>query len=73
MNVAVEKGATVLQAAQSAGIYIPTLCYHPRLSLLKSCRICLVDVEGSEMPMARARRLWSRGWWFIPGRSASRG
>jgi formate dehydrogenase alpha subunit len=43
---------TILQVARENGIPIPTLCYHSRLSLLKSCRICLVDVEGVEMPMA---------------------
>jgi formate dehydrogenase alpha subunit len=43
---------TILEVAKENGIYIPTLCYHPRLSLLKSCRICLVDVEGAEMPVA---------------------
>jgi formate dehydrogenase alpha subunit len=43
---------TILEVAKENGIYIPTLCYHTRLSLLKSCRICLVDVEGAEMPMA---------------------
>jgi formate dehydrogenase alpha subunit len=43
---------TILEVAKENGIHIPTLCYHPRLSLLKSCRICLVDVEGAEMPMA---------------------
>jgi formate dehydrogenase alpha subunit len=43
---------TILEVAKENGIYIPTLCYHARLSLLKSCRICLVDVEGAEMPMA---------------------
>jgi formate dehydrogenase alpha subunit len=43
---------TVYEAAKENGIYIPTLCYHARLSLLKSCRVCLVDVEGAEMPMA---------------------
>ncbi|MGZ3569255.1 MAG: molybdopterin-dependent oxidoreductase, partial [Thermodesulfobacteriota bacterium] len=43
---------TIYEVAKENGIYIPTLCYHPRLSLLKSCRICLVDVEGAEMPMA---------------------
>jgi len=43
---------TILEVAKENGIYIPTLCYHPRLSLLKSCRICLVDVQGVEMPMA---------------------
>jgi len=43
---------TILEVAKENGIYIPTLCYHARLSLIKSCRICLVDVEGVEMPMA---------------------
>jgi len=43
---------TILEVARENGIYIPTLCYHPKLSLIKSCRICLVDVEGVEMPMA---------------------
>jgi formate dehydrogenase alpha subunit len=43
---------TIFEVAKENGIYIPTLCYHPRLSLLKSCRICLVDVKGAEMPMA---------------------
>ncbi|HUL37584.1 MAG TPA: molybdopterin-dependent oxidoreductase [Thermodesulfobacteriota bacterium] len=43
---------TIYEVAKENGIYIPTLCYHSRLSLLKSCRICLVDVEGAEMPMA---------------------
>ena len=43
---------TILEVARANGIHIPTLCYHARLSLLKSCRICLVDVEGAEMPMA---------------------
>src|SRR5512136_2180962 len=43
---------TIFEVAKENGIYIPTLCYHPRLSLLKSCRICLVDIQGAEMPMA---------------------
>jgi len=43
---------TILQVAKEKGIYIPTICYHPRLALLKTCRLCLVDVEGAEMPMA---------------------
>ncbi|NWF93627.1 MAG: molybdopterin-dependent oxidoreductase [Syntrophaceae bacterium] len=43
---------TILEVARENGIYIPTLCYHERLSLIKSCRLCLVDVEGCDMPMA---------------------
>jgi formate dehydrogenase beta subunit len=46
VNVEVEKGATVLEAAQSAGIYIPTLCYHPDLLPYGGCRLCIVEIEN---------------------------
>ena len=38
-------GATVIQAAESLGIFIPRYCYHPGLSIAGNCRICLVEVE----------------------------
>ncbi len=40
-------GTTILEAARSAGIEVPTLCWYPRLPVVGSCRICLVDVAGS--------------------------
>ena len=40
-------GSTVLQAAQLAGIRIPTLCYHPDLTVRAVCRICVVEVKGA--------------------------
>jgi formate dehydrogenase beta subunit len=45
-NVEVEKGVTVLQAAQQAGVYIPTLCYHPDLQPYGGCRLCIVEIEN---------------------------
>jgi NADH-quinone oxidoreductase subunit G len=36
----------VLQACLDAGINLPSYCYHPGLSIVASCRICLVEVEG---------------------------
>jgi predicted molibdopterin-dependent oxidoreductase YjgC len=39
-------GQTVLEAAEAAGIYIPTLCYHPLLTPTGSCRLCVVEIEG---------------------------
>lgn len=45
-EVEVEKGATVLHAAQKAGVYIPTLCYHPDLQPYGGCRLCIVEIEG---------------------------
>jgi NADH-quinone oxidoreductase subunit G len=38
-------GATVIQAAERLGIFIPRYCYHPGLSIAGNCRICLVEVE----------------------------
>lgn len=42
-TVEVEQGSTVLEAARSIGVDIPTLCYHPDLSLHGSCRVCVVE------------------------------
>ncbi len=38
-------GMTILDLAREMGIYIPTLCYDPSLSLAGACRICLVEEE----------------------------
>ena len=42
----VPKGATVLEAALDAGIYIPTLCHDPDLNPSGACRFCVVEIEG---------------------------
>lgn len=39
-------GSSVLEAARSAGIYIPTLCYHPDLRPEGACRLCMVEASG---------------------------
>jgi len=44
--IEVDPGKTILEAARSKNIYIPTLCYHPKLSRFGACRLCLVHVEG---------------------------
>jgi len=45
VKVEVAEGATVLEAAQKAGIYIPTLCYDPDLAPYGGCRMCIVEIE----------------------------
>ncbi len=40
------EGMTILQAARLAGIFIPTLCDHPKLEPYGVCRICTVEVEA---------------------------
>jgi len=49
-TVEVNDGSTLLDAAREAGIYIPTLCYYPRLHSHAVCRVCLVDVDGEPRP-----------------------
>src|SRR3954466_2760040 len=39
-------GQTILDAARTAGIEIPTLCWYPKLPIVGNCRICLVSVKG---------------------------
>lgn len=41
-----DAGKTVLQVARENGIYIPSLCYHPRTGKAGKCRACLVEVKG---------------------------
>lgn len=47
-KVEVEEGLTILEAAQKAGIYIPTLCYLKEISAMAACRMCVVEVEGAK-------------------------
>lgn len=51
-EVQARPGQTILEAAQAAGIEIPTLCHDPRLEPYGACRMCLVEVEGARGPMA---------------------
>jgi len=44
--ITVPDGTTLLQAARSRGIAVPTLCYHPDLTPSGKCRLCVVEVEG---------------------------
>ncbi len=49
-SVTAQAGQTVLEAAQQAGIEIPTLCHHPDLKPTGACRMCLVEVEKMRGP-----------------------
>ena len=44
-EVKAREGMTILEAAQSVGIFIPTLCHHEKLETYGACRICTVEVE----------------------------
>jgi bidirectional [NiFe] hydrogenase diaphorase subunit len=51
-EVKAKEGMTVLEAARSAGISIPTLCHHEKLEPYGACRLCIVEVEV-------------RDWWKV--------
>ncbi len=44
-EVGAKEGMTILEAAQIAGISIPTLCHHEKLEPFGGCRLCTVEVE----------------------------
>jgi len=50
-EVLVAEGSTILEAANGAGIWIPTLCYYPKVTPSDSCRLCVVEIEGVDRPM----------------------
>lgn len=50
-KVDIVEGSMIMHAADKAGTYIPHFCYHKKLSIAASCRMCLVDVEKMPKPM----------------------
>ena len=44
-KVSAREGMTLLEAAHSVGISIPTLCHHDKLVPYGGCRLCMVEVE----------------------------
>jgi predicted molibdopterin-dependent oxidoreductase YjgC len=50
-EVIAKENTSILLAATSAGIKIPTLCHHERLSPIGSCRLCVVEIGGYDEPV----------------------
>jgi len=59
------EGSTIMEAAHLAGIYIPNLCYDPRLGACGDCGLCVVEVEGRglvkacETPIEEGMAVWT--------------
>ena len=51
-EVEVKPGATILDAARTLGVEIPTLCYLEGKLPIGACRVCLVEVEGAKRLVA---------------------
>jgi NADH-quinone oxidoreductase subunit G len=52
IEVEVQEGINCIEAAKAANIHVPHFCYHPSLSVVGQCRMCLVEIEG--MPKLQA-------------------
>ncbi|OFY38414.1 MAG: ferredoxin [Bacteroidetes bacterium GWF2_40_14] len=47
-TVEIVKGTSILEAANQAGVIIPTLCYHKDLCVAGNCRVCVVELAGQK-------------------------
>jgi NADH dehydrogenase/NADH:ubiquinone oxidoreductase subunit G len=50
-EVKVPEGTNLIDAAESAGIHVPNLCYLKGMRGIGACRLCLVEVEGAKAPV----------------------
>jgi len=46
VEVEVQEGINCIEAAKAADIHVPHFCYHPSLTVVGQCRMCLVEIEG---------------------------
>jgi NADH-quinone oxidoreductase subunit G len=51
IEVQVPHGATVMDATNKLGVYVPHFCYHQKLSIAANCRMCLVEIERAPKPL----------------------
>ena len=59
--VCVPEGTSILDAARSVGIDIPTLCYLKGINEIGACRICVVEVEGQDLLVPACDNVASEG------------
>jgi formate dehydrogenase alpha subunit len=52
VEISVNEGTTVLEAALKNNIYIPHLCYHPDLKAVGICRLCIVEIDGKRLDVS---------------------
>ncbi len=60
-DIEIPSGASILDAALAAGIYIPHLCHHPDLPPIGACGLCVVEVKGAHDPAASCVTLAAEG------------
>ena len=61
-TVEFEPGEKILSAAMRAGIQIPHYCYHPGMSVVATCRMCMEEDESSFHVIAECPTLAKERW-----------
>ena len=69
IEVSAAEGMTILEAAKQVGIWIPTLCYHPKISPSDSCRMCVVEIDGVDRPVTSCNTIVADGMHCKDGHS----
>ena len=59
--VTVEDGTSILHAARQIGITIPSLCYLKHVSKVAACRVCMVEIKGTDRLMAACDTICAEG------------
>jgi NADH-quinone oxidoreductase subunit G len=49
-EIEARKGQLVIDAAEKNGVFIPRFCYHPRMTSVGMCRMCIVDIDAGRGP-----------------------
>lgn len=61
VSVSVPEGTTILDAAASVGIEIPSLCYLKDINEISACRVCCVEIEGEGKLVPSCNNVVSEG------------
>ena len=64
--VSVPEGTTILEAARSVNIEIPTLCYLKGMNEIAACRICCVELVGHDRLIPACDNVVAEGMVFSP-------
>ena len=59
--ITVEDGTSILHAARQLGITIPSLCYLKHVSKVAACRVCMVEIKGTDRLMAACDTICAEG------------
>ena len=60
-QISVEENTTIMEAARSVGIQIPSLCYLKDINEIGACRVCVVELEGKDRLITACNNICEEG------------